>query len=283
MAQFRRARRNGRVVLASTAFLALSLVGYGNAATAGMPAPLALGAEPAVDQAAPAIDGSALAKVGGGIATGEDSRKPPATGQTGKVVDHCKVGAPTRVPPQTTLKPTKVGGGPVATPQTDPAMSGSAPNLSTKVVVHVAEARPGAIAVPELREGTNGVKGFASPGSGGCSVPEPMPGVPLKKPPMGRPAPVTGGGTVVTTCIDSPPDLPRGGAGVSPAKPDAGPVAEPGGRAEDQVAGAPSAICVQPDGDQPVSSSDEVPPTGPSSDASDAVSAQEAGSPESTR
>lgn len=286
MTQFRRVGRTSRVVFASAAILALSLVGYGNAATASAPAPLAVGAEPASDLAGPA-KGLATITDSGGIANGENGKKPPASGQPWKVVDQgCRVSAPTKTPPDAPVKPTKGGGGPPVTVRTDPSMGGgSAPTVGANAGNLVHATRPGVVAVPELRQGPRGVKGFLTSDPGGCIAPEPVAKPPVKKRPTGRLSPGVGGvPEVVTTCVDPATDLPLGG-GASPAQPNPGALTEPGaGQAEDQAVDDQDATCVQSVGDEPVSSStDEEPPSGPSSVADDSVAAQEAGAAGFTR
>ena len=144
---------------------------------------------------------------------------------------------------------------------------------------------PDPVAVPELRKGPAGVKGFVAPDTGGCAVPVPMPGVPVKKLPLGRPVPGPTGRPVGTTCTDPAPDQPGGGAGVSTSKPDPGALPEPdAGQATDQAVGVPAGTCLRSDSDQPVSSpADDVPPTGSAPGAGDAVAAQEDGATGSIR
>jgi hypothetical protein len=168
------------------------------------------------------------------------------TGQPGEV-GGCALGAPSRVPPRSVVKPTKVGaGGPVVAP--DPATrSGSAVGLSLEGVLHGSPVRTGAVAVPQLRDGPNQATALVVTTSESCSAPKAMPAVPAKKMPRGRAAPGPVGGPVATCAL--PPT--RGG--VSPEKPGSGASAGPGGElAEDQAVRGLPALCGQTHGDMPV-------------------------------
>jgi hypothetical protein len=246
MTQFRRVGRNGRVLLVSGAFLALSLVGYGNTATAASPSRLAPAAGPRADGAVPASGRSAA--VEDDVATGraKSSGKPVVTGQPGDV-GGCVLGVPTRIPPHSLVKPTKVGaGGPVVAP--DPATGGgSAVGQSLQGVLHGSPVRTAIVAVPQLREGPNHGTGYVVTTSRSCSAPKPMPAVPVQNMPRGTAAPGPVGGPVATCAL--PPT--RGV--VSPEKPGPGASGGPGGElAEDQAVRGLPALCGQTYGDMPV-------------------------------
>lgn len=268
MTQYRRTSRNARVAVASAAIVALSLVGYGSAATASAPTPQTLGTEPALDIAG--APEPAPVTNGGGTSKGEDSGKPAAAGQTRKVVVHdCGFGAPTTTRPDVPMKPSK-DIRPATTTQTDPSTGAEpAPPVGADGRKHAKAARPGVVELPELREGRNGVEGFVAPAPE-CAVPEPVAKPPVTKRPT------------VTVCPDPAPDLPPGNGGGSQAEPNPGGVTEPDdAQSEDQPVGDSSPSCVDPD--TPVTSGDPEPAVDLPAVPGDDVAAREAGASDSSK
>ncbi len=267
MTQYRRTSRSARVAVASAAIVALSLVGYGTAATALAPPSRSLGTEPALDIAGAPEPASVTN--GGDFTKGEDSEKPAVTGQTRKVVvQDCGFDAPTTTRPEAPVKPSK-DIRPAPTTQTDPSTGAEpAPPVRADGRKDVKAARPGVVALPELREGRNGVKGFVAAPE--CVVPEPVAKPPVAKRPT------------VTVCPDPATDPPAGSGGGSQAQPNPGGVTEPAdAQPEDQPVGDSSPSCVDPD--TPVTNGDPEPAIDLPAVPGDDVAAREAGASGSSK
>lgn len=246
MAQIRHVGRTGRVVVTSTAVLALSLATYGSMATAITPTRPQVGARQATDLGVPSassavgVHPAGPAKVEHGVGKPTDAKPGPAVAQD------CVVGVATADPPDV-LPTGKSTGSPAVTAKTDPSTgTGSAGPLPSTRLLGAPAGKPGqaTVAVPELREDPNGGKRFVTPQRDACSAIEPP--VQVKRPPTGPPEPVVEDEPPVPACADPATD-PRMGGG-APAQSEPG-SSETDARGGDQPADLPT--CVPAGGDEP--------------------------------
>jgi hypothetical protein len=262
MTQFRRTSRGGRVLFASAAIVALSLVGHGSATTASEPTPQVSGIEPDMVLAGSTNGEPAISTGGRSSTTGEDSAKTPSNGQTGKGIAHdCGVDAPATTPSDVPAMPSKDVRPTAPSAWTEPSLgAGPEPGKGVDAGKGAKKTRPGGVVLPELREGAGGVEELLGSAIA-CAVPEPVAKPPVQQLPR------------VSQCVDPATDVPPVSGGGSSAQPDPGSI---DGQREDQPMDSPT--CTQSDPDSPVSNDgDPEPAVDLPAVADDSVAAQEPG------